>query len=1329
MLAFLKRRAFLVLLGLLLLAVFIWFAGPYFAFADFHPLEGVTARLVAIGLVVGCWAASLLLKQLRASRASGKLVAAVVKESNAGQTSPDAAQLRERFEEAVATLTKKRRGAQSLYDLPWYVIIGAPGSGKTTALVNSGLHFPLEQRVGKGALRGVGGTRNCDWWFTDEAVFLDTAGRYTTQDSDAASDRAGWTEFLALLRKYRKRRPVNGVILTISAHDLMTQDEKSREAHVAAARRRLTELNEELRIQLPVYLIVTKSDLVAGFTEYFDNLSADDRAQVWGVTFPYEQTLSGEAVGALPGEFDAVVARLNQRVFARVEDERDARRRTRLFAFPQQIAALRGALTQFVSEVCSSTRLDRQILLRGVYFTSGTQEGTPIDRLLGAIGRRFGVAAEAVAPVGRGKAYFIERLLKEVIFAESGLAGVNRRDEMQKAALQLGIYVAMVLVALLGVIVESVSYRRNEAYLSQVAANLVQLGRVPPPAAAAGLEMVVPRLDALRVVSDAANQYQDSTPWAMRWGLYQGSSVGSAARDAYVRELDGALLPRLTVRIRQRLIGYAAEPEKLYEYLKTYLMLGQPERLDKTELAFLADLEWKDAAAANPIIAAALSKHFLNLLEYQPTLRPMPLDQALVAQARSTIRQASIPQLMYDRLKFKYAGDTARSLRLDAAAGVGADQVLRRKHGSLADPIPSLYTRKVFEEVSGRDTNQVVAEFADDRWVWGAADQPTMSSATLATDVMEVYEKDYIAEWDAILNDIELVSFPTLDATTDALAKLAGPTSPLRALFVTADANTFLVKPPDAAQADGMLANAQKAVTDRLGRLLDAGKTALGKATVVPGVQVTAHFDHLHQLVAGAPGAAPIDRVLGEIGQIQQQLRSVGSGLGQTSPLDALARAGRGDALRSLLQEASTLPPPLGGLLGQIGGRTESVTLSQARSDLENRYRLDVLRDCNEIVASGYPFTRTDVRYKVSGVPITDEDGVLVGILTNRDLRFENDVQQPVSALMTARNLVTAPVGTTLAEAEDILRRHKIEKLPVVDADGKLRGLITVKDIQKKISIPARRRMTAAGCAQAQRWSVGPDAVERAQALVAAGVDLLVVDTAHGHSQGVLEMVRRIKSSVPVEVIAGNITTADGAAALIDAGADGVKVGQGPGASCTTRIVAGVGVPQVTAIYDTAQVADVPVIADGGFASSGDIAKAIAAGADSVMTGSMLAGTDEAPGEVIVQSGERFKEYRGMGSLGAMRARSFSKDRYFQGDVEDVDKLVPEGRGAGPYQGPARIIVHQLVGGLRQAMGYCGAATIEEMQEARFVRITGAGLRESHPHDMTITKEAPNYRR
>jgi IMP dehydrogenase len=373
-------------------------------------------------------------------------------------------------------------------------------------------------------------------------------------------------------------------------------------------------------------------------------------------------------------------------------------------------------------------------------------------------------------------------------------------------------------------------------------------------------------------------------------------------------------------------------------------------------------------------------------------------------------------------------------------------------------------------------------------------------------------------------------------------------------------------------------------------------------------------------------------------------------------------------------------------------------------------------------------------RYHISGVPITDEHAILVGILTNRDLRFERNHAQPLSALMTSTGLVTAPVGTTLAEAEQLLHRHRIEKLPIVDSDGRIAGLITVKDIQKRVEFPQATKDPQGRLRVGAAVGVGPDALERAQALIAAGADVLVVDTAHGHSQGVVEMVGRIASlSGEFEVIAGNIATGDAAEALIDAGADAVKVGIGPSGICTTRVVAGVGVPQVTAIYDVADAASrhgVPVVADGGITSSGDVAKAIGAGADSVMLGGVLAGTDETPGDVILAKGERFKEYRGMGSIGAMKARGFSKDRYFQGDVEDSDKLIAEGiEGRVAYKGPLAGVLHQLVGGLRQAMGYCGAETIDAMKSARFVRITGAGLRESHPHDITITKDAPNYRR
>jgi IMP dehydrogenase len=371
-------------------------------------------------------------------------------------------------------------------------------------------------------------------------------------------------------------------------------------------------------------------------------------------------------------------------------------------------------------------------------------------------------------------------------------------------------------------------------------------------------------------------------------------------------------------------------------------------------------------------------------------------------------------------------------------------------------------------------------------------------------------------------------------------------------------------------------------------------------------------------------------------------------------------------------------------------------------------------------------------RYHISGVPITDPDGRLLGLLTNRDLRFIDDVDQKIENVMRRPPLITAPVGTTLDQAKQILWEHRIEKLPIVDEDGVLRGLITIKDIMKRTEFPHATKDDRGRLRVGAAVGVGGDALDRAAALVSAGVDVLVVDTAHGHTQSVLDMVKELKSRFTLEVIAGNIATPEAVDALVGVGADGVKVGIGPGAICTTRVVAGVGVPQVTAIHDCAAAAarhGIPLIADGGVQHSGDIAKALAAGADVVMLGSLLAGVDESPGEVVLEQGERYKEYRGMGSMGAMKARSYSKDRYFQGDIDDAEKLVPEGiEGRIAYKGPLTNVLHQLVGGLRSSMGYCGTPSVPDLkQHARFIRITSAGLRESHPHDVTITKQAPNY--
>lgn len=367
-------------------------------------------------------------------------------------------------------------------------------------------------------------------------------------------------------------------------------------------------------------------------------------------------------------------------------------------------------------------------------------------------------------------------------------------------------------------------------------------------------------------------------------------------------------------------------------------------------------------------------------------------------------------------------------------------------------------------------------------------------------------------------------------------------------------------------------------------------------------------------------------------------------------------------------------------------------------------------------------------RYKISGVPITDKKGKLVGILTNRDLRFETDFSRKIDEVMTKENLVTAPVGTSVEEAEVVLKKHKIEKLPLVDEQGYLKGLITIKDIEKTIQYPHSAKDSGGRLLAGAAVGVTADVMDRVAALVAAKVDVIVLDTAHGHSMGVIDTVKKIKMNYPeLQVIAGNVATAEATKELIEAGADAVKVGIGPGSICTTRVVTGIGVPQITAVYDCALEAEkhgVPIIADGGVKYSGDLPKAIAAGASVIMIGSLFAGTEESPGETEIYQGRSYKVYRGMGSLGAMAEGS--RDRYFQ---EDAKKLVPEGvEGRVPFKGALSETIYQLIGGLRAGMGYCGAKTIDDLRKnGQFIRITAAGLRESHPHDIQITKESPNY--
>ncbi|MCP1673921.1 type VI secretion system protein ImpL [Natronocella acetinitrilica] len=945
------QRWFLGLLGIILLSVLIWLFGPYLALGPMVPFESVVSRAITIALLVLVWGGLTFLRWRRSRRAGEQLGAAIVASASPGDGQND--ELRQRFEEAIGFLKQSGQG-KNLYQLPWYVIVGPPGSGKTTALIHSGLNFPLDQKYGRDALRGVGGTRNCDWWFTDEAVLLDTAGRYFTQDSDAASDAAEWNSFLDLICKYRKRRPINGVLVTLSAADLLTTSDEGRRHHAATVRKRIDELQRQLQVQVPVYFLVTKCDLIAGFIEFFDDLGHEGRAQVWGMTRP-EPIAGGSPAHWLAEQYDALLTRLDARLLERMDQEREPQRRARLFGFPRQMAGLKDNLISFVRDTFEGSGYDRPVMLRGLYFTSGTQEGTPIDRMMDSISRAYGMRVSAdvggTAAAGQGRSYFIHRLLKNVVFPESGLAGVNWRLEVGRAVAQNVAYLA--LLGVLGVLVAAwfTSYQYNRGYLADVGESLnvhADMATRPVPGDA-GLGDVLPRLDALSEVAAEADRYRGNVPFLMGLGLYRGDAVGDAARQAYLQGVRELLVPRVVLLLEQR-VGSANTPAtEVYAYLKGYLMLADTSRLEREELDAIVRAALLNEFADQRAIAQSLAAHFSAYSDSARSFPAVEVDETLVARARSSLQQASLPALMLRRLEVVYDQRHRDALRLDLQAGLGGDMVFRRRSGvPLSEPVPALYTSAGFQRITGDVGGALVEQFMEDRWVFGEDTLPSGRTArlNLAAAFVEHYELAYIRYWQELLADLELSPLLGVDQAIDLLAAITGPTSPLRRLMSTVDAQTHFPEPEDDEAQPGGRIGALLGLVDQV-RSDDGGPR--------PGARINDHFQQFHQYVASDNGAAPLDGLIALLDQLYDELSAFGSGFGDQDAMTLLGRDG-GDTLRRLRTEAARTPAPFDGWLEALAGSGQEVALRNLRNQINQRYRSAVLPVCEELTSGRYPF-------------------------------------------------------------------------------------------------------------------------------------------------------------------------------------------------------------------------------------------------------------------------------------------------------------------------------------------------------------------------------------
>jgi type VI secretion system protein ImpL len=983
----------LAILGLIALSLLIWIVGPLIAIGDTRPLDSAMSRVVLIVAIVVLYLLHKAWRAWRARRANGavvnQLLATPAMPSAGAGDDASVAELKtisERFEAALKTLksarfgptgalskVSARLGKRYLYELPWYVIIGAPGSGKTTALLNSGLEFPLAAKMGDTSVRGVGGTRNCDWWFTSEAVLIDTAGRYTTQDSHRDNDQKAWSGFLALLKRGRPRQPVNGVLVTVSVPDLLTRTPAERAEQAAAVRARVQELHQHLGIRFPIYLLVTKSDLLAGFMDYLGDAAKDVRQDPWGFTFPYDVRQVSD-LGRFGDEFTALEKRLTDGLIDRLQSERDPRRRARIYAFPQQFAGLRDVLREFVERVFTGSQFEEHPLLRGVYFISGTQEGTPLDRMLGTIARTYHLDRTPLpANQATGKSFFLARLLREVVFGEAELAGTNLKWERRRSFLTLGGYVLAGLVFAAAATAFTLSYLNNRRYVAEVATKVDdarKLVQATPNRASPDVVVLLPALAATKAL---AVEEGGRVPWSLGFGLYQGRKLDSAAQRAYQRMLADALQPRLALRVEEHLKTSNDNPELQYEALKTYVMLHDPDHFDAASLKLyvLADWEANLPREVTTEQRTALEAHLDALLDQGPTVSPLPEDKALLEQTRARLLAVPFAQRVYSRIRREGVPGDIPEFTVARAAGGGAALVFRRGSGApLTRGVPALYTYDGYHRGFQRQVERTTRQLSEEEgWVLGVSDAVRLNSlrdplalARAADDVRRVYLIDYAKTWEGFINDIRLLPMTDLAQSVQMARVLSAPDNPLAPLLRALVKETTLTTDESKNTAQKVEDRATSAIQqsrEQLARML-GNKGA--PTAVAPGARIESivddRFEGLRRLVKSADGQgpAPIDGTIALINEFYAFMTAADTAIkGGNAPPPS-------DVQNKIKAEAGRLPEPVRSLLDTMAVAGGGAALRATRVSMGASVNSNIGEFCSQAVSGRYPFARNSTR-------------------------------------------------------------------------------------------------------------------------------------------------------------------------------------------------------------------------------------------------------------------------------------------------------------------------------------------------------------------------------
>src|SRR3954447_23344818 len=948
--------------GLGSLAAVVYFAGPLIAIGDWHPLENTIVRNIVILLLAAIVAGFVGFSFFRRRKASNQIADGI---GGADQTVNDEPVLKERMGDALATL-KTASGNKSgyLYDLPWYIIIGPPGAGKTTALVNSGLKFPLARGATPAAVAGVGGTRYCDWWFTDEAVLIDTAGRYTTQDSDARSDKESWFSFLDLLKKSRPRQPINGVLVAISIEDILTMSRQELAVHAEAIRMRLLELHQRLKVSFPVYALFTKTDLVAGFTEYFSYLNEVGRRQVWGATFQTADK-NKNLIGDIPNEFDFLLERLSEETLDRLQDEPAPQHRVQLFGFAAQMARLKPQVHDFLNQIFEPTRYHVNASLRGFYFTSGTQQGTPIDQLIGSLARTFGAEeVGAGAYSGAGKSFFLTDLISKVIIGEADWVSTDRGAVRRALIIKIAALSVIGLIAVGLSVAWLTSYKKNSDLIEQTlqldndykaaGGTLVKQTLI----ADRDLDKILPLLHRLRNAPAGYANRDASVPLSERYGLSQHPRLLSASNAAYHTALERLFRPRLLYRLEEQLNARLSEPAFVYEGLKVYLMLGGQHPPDRELIKSWMQRDWGNnlyPGASNAEGRRLLEDHLAAMFDLETEQPPLvELDGRLIQEAQNSLARLSVAQRAYEFLKSEARTSTEGDWVVTRKGGPDVSVVFESTTGKPLDSIrvPAFFTYNGFQQMLIAKLAGLSERMKRDRWVLGEAGQQTAVGQqydALAGDLLNVYFNDFVTTWRAALGSLRLKKLMADKPRYEALRALSAPTSPLRQILESIRDETALTKErPKPANAPAT------PVAPTLSTPALSTPALFNTQDGSPGARIESQFKPFHSLLEGDSTRRPIDSIIANLNDIAQNLTLIV----ENPQMTAQATASLQTQVAALRNNAARMPPPFSDMLRGAAAEFEGSIAASTAGQLLQSLRDQVTPVCQQTISNRYPFVR-----------------------------------------------------------------------------------------------------------------------------------------------------------------------------------------------------------------------------------------------------------------------------------------------------------------------------------------------------------------------------------